>query len=167
MVEHSPLLIMSVGCPGSGKSTFFSQLRAKSYPDALYFSMDDMREWIKEGPYYILQKEKEKEVLARYKLLVFTAFKTQKDIILDRTHLTPDHRAPYIEQARLYGYKIKIYFFHRSLNTCLRQNKLRVRRCPEQHIINCFQQLIPPTMEEADGLVKFFDKSILGKTQNG
>lgn len=155
--EDRPFLIMSVGCPGSGKTTFLKQLREKNYPEALYFSADEMREWEVKDGYYLLNKKKEPAIINQYELLVLSAFKTQKDIILDRTHLTYRNRKPYVDLANLYGYKIKMFYFQKTLATCIRQNNKRKKRCPEEHIKHCFKLLEEPTLSECTSLFIFHE----------
>lgn len=89
-------LMLTVGPPGSGKSTF-----SKKYAD--------------NGFTYINQDLQGREHLH----LFDTAISEGKDIIVDRMNFSKQQRARYIDIAKKNGYETAITVFHEPYNTCL------------------------------------------------
>lgn len=92
----SKKLMLLVGPPGSGKSTF-----AKKYAD--------------KGFVYVNQDLQGKEHLDVFDLAIINA----KDIIVDRMNFSRGQRARYLELAKSRGYETAITVIHESHVTCL------------------------------------------------
>lgn len=98
----SKKLMLLVGPPGSGKSTF-----AKKYED--------------QGFTYVNQDLQGKDHLHIFDLAVLEG----KDVIVDRMNFSRDQRARYLDLAKKHGYEAAITVFHESLETCLKRCKER------------------------------------------
>ena len=98
-------LILLVGPPGSGKTTY-SDNYIKYNPSFKRISQDDMG-----------------------KQEHFVAFQTHlskgEDIILDRMNFNKDQRKKYLNPAKEVGYETKIIVFHTPFKTCLERCKIR------------------------------------------
>ncbi len=133
-------IILAVGLPGSGKSTYFA--RRNIHP----LSSDTLREWL-------LDDATNQQHQGR----VFTALRKLMEIRLslglarnyvDATSLTPWERRPYFQLAARYGYEMEAIFFDVPLDVCRRRNRARKRRVPEEAMARLARKLSPPTREE-------------------
>jgi len=98
----SKKLMLLVGPPGSGKSSF-----AKKYEE--------------DGFVYINQDLQGKEHLHLFDLAVLDG----KDVIVDRLNFSKGQRARYLDIAKKHGYETAITVFHESHETCLERCKNR------------------------------------------
>lgn len=94
----SKRLMVLVGPPGSGKSTF-----AKKYVD--------------DGFLYINQDSQGKDHLNIFHRAVLDG----KDIVVDRMGFNKDQRRRYLEPAKKCGYETAITVLHESLDTCYKR----------------------------------------------
>lgn len=140
-------VIMCVGLPNSGKSTFYS----KHHPSYIRLSTDDYIDWfakqvnstynevfdfaIKQAQYYL-------NGMKDY------AIKSQKSIYWDQTNLTPKTRKAKLNSIPESYERIAI-FFNTSFDICLERNKNRPGKViPQKVLFQMKESLIPPTIEE-------------------
>jgi predicted kinase len=137
-------IILAVGLPGSGKSTYFR--RRGIHP----LSSDALRQWLLDD-----------DTNQRYQHQVFLALRFLLRIRLrlglprnyvDATNLTPKERRPYFQLAARYGYEVRAIYFEVPLEVCRRRNRRRRRNVPEEAMQRMARKLVPPTREE--GFVK-------------
>ena len=105
----TPQLILLVGPPGSGKTTFCKQFTNTpiSTPEYLIISLDELK--LKSG----------------FKRAFNRAIEARQNIILDNTHCKRVNRMEYINMAKIYDYSIVIVNFTTPLNICMHMNIIR------------------------------------------
>jgi len=131
-VPSSPELIILVGLPGSGKTSF---VRARLAGHA-HVSKDLMRST--------------RDRNARQLTLVAQALAAGRSVVVDNTNLRLTDRAPLVAAARAAGTKVVGYFFDATAKECLTRNRAREgkARVPDVAIHVARARLEPPTREE-------------------
>jgi len=134
------IVILAIGLPGSGKSSWFK--RHNIHP----LSSDLLRE--------LLFDDAQEQ---RFQDLVFSNLRSMLKARLiarrpmnyvDATNLTPHDRHSWIKLAKDYGYEVQGLFFDVPLEVCLERHKRRGRVVPEDIMRRMAQKLRPPTFEE-------------------
>ncbi len=122
-------LILFIGIPGSGKSTFYQQ---HFFHTHLRVSLDLLRTRYREE-----------------RLLEF-CFGTKMRLVVDNTNVREDDRRPYINLARRHKYQVTGYFFQSHLADCLGRNAQRTgkARIDEKGVVAKYRQLQPPSLHE-------------------
>jgi predicted kinase len=122
-------MILFIGIPGSGKSTFYFERFAETH---LRINLDTL-------------KTRRREMA-----LVRACLATQRSIVIDNTNVTAAERARYIPLARMAGYQITGYYFESGLEEALQRNRARTSKAlvPEKGVRARFNQLQPPQASE-------------------
>lgn len=144
-------LVLMMGVPGSGKSTYASNIL--KYGD-IYVSRDEIR-------YSMLTDEddyfaKENEVIKTFiqyidEALIDTQY--QGKVYADATHLSPKSRAQVLNQLKNKN-KVSVIYLDVPLNVVLARNAQREGRAlvPENVIRRMYKSIILPT--KAEGIEK-------------
>jgi predicted kinase len=133
-------IILAVGLPGSGKSTYFA--RRGIHPlssDLLRLLLldDETDQSFQHGVFRTLRHLLEMRLrLGRPRNYV------------DATNLTPRERRPYLLLAARYGYEVRAIFFDVPAEVCRRRNRQRRRNVPEEAMTRMATRLRPPTLAE-------------------
>jgi len=133
-------IILAVGLPGSGKSTYLHQRGIQP------LSSDTLRGWLLDDETDQSQQHRVFSAL-RYLLEVRLRLGRKKTYV-DATNLTRKDRRPYIQLARRYECELHAIFFDVPLAACKRRNRRRQRRVPDEVIERMARKLAPPTRAE-------------------
>ena len=137
-------IIITVGLPGSGKSTYLARLGVNA------ISSDEIRRLIADDP---RDQSMNARIFATIRYLVSQRLAAGRpETYVDATHLTHWERQPYIRLAQLHGCEIEALFFDVPVDVCIQRNQGRERVVPEQAIRDMAALLQPPT--EGEGFAR-------------
>jgi predicted kinase len=135
-----PRIILLVGLPGSGKSTYARRLR---WP---VISSDHLRSLIADDA---TDQSVHGPVFAAVRYLLRKRLEVGRPLTcIDATHLTPRERRPYFKIAERYGCQLEAVFFDVPVQVCQERNRQRDRVVPQQAIERMALKLVAPTVEE-------------------
>lgn len=134
------LVVLAIGLPGSGKSSWFKRHSVVPLSSDMVRSLlfDDVRE-------------------QRFQDLVFSNLRSMLKARLiakrptnyvDATNLTPQERQHWIKLAKDYGYEVHAVFFDVPLEVCVERHQRRDRVVPEDVMRRMAAKLKPPAFEE-------------------
>lgn len=128
-----PELIILIGLPGSGKSTYF---RAHFAATHVHVSKDLMPNARRRDD------RQEREIEA--------ALTKGKSVVVDNTNPSPEVRAPLIALGRRHGARIVAVYFETDVRTAIMRNRQREgkARVPDVAIFATRKKLVAPTLEE-------------------
>lgn len=137
--RHMQVVIL-VGLPGSGKSTFYAERFAATH---VHVSPDNFPNNRNPG--------------RRQATLLEEALVAGRDVVVDNTNLRAADRAPIIEAARRHGATVIGYAFEADVAKCRERNRKRQGRArvPDVAIYAARKRLEPPSHAEGfDALVR-------------
>ena len=142
ILADQPTLIVLIGIPASGKSTFAKRLDDSGLT---IVSLDKLQ-------------TRDRESKLFNKLLWY-----RRSCVIDNTNVTMDERRRFIAPAQKQGYKIIGYYFQSVLADCLKRNSARTgkARIPDKGIIIKSKALQLPELSEG------FDELHYVTIQNG
>ncbi len=122
-------LVIFVGLPASGKSTYYFAHFAATHA---HVSKDLLARGARQEP------------------LVEAALKAGKSVVVDNTNPSPAARAPLIAIGRRHGARIIGYFFEVDVKTALVRNRQRQGkgRVPDVALFVTKKKLVPPSYDE-------------------
>jgi predicted kinase len=133
-------VVLAIGLPGSGKSTWFKRrgvtplssdlLRALLFDDVMQQKFGDL-------VFSILRSMLRSRLIARMPMNY-----------VDATNLSPHERKSWIKMARDFGYEVQAVYFDVPLDICMERNRKRERVVPETDMQRLGAKLRPPTFEE-------------------
>lgn len=133
-------VIVLIGLPASGKSTWAAQQRAVT------LSSDALRQMLAGDA---SDQSIHVHVFAALRFLLRRRLAIARgDTIIDATNLTPRWRRDWIRTAANAGVPVEAVWFDTPLETCLRRNAARDRVVPAEAIRAMAQKLVPPRPEE-------------------
>ena len=133
-------IILAVGLPGSGKSTYFARRGIQPLSSDLLrlLLLDDATDQsFQSGVFRALRH-----------LLAMRLRLGRPRNYVDATNLTPQERRPYFRLAARYGYEVRAIFFDVPAEVCRRRNRQRKRNVPEEAMARMARRLRPPTLSE-------------------
>jgi len=133
-------IVVLVGLPGSGKSTWLARMGAGG------LSSDAIRKLLAddEGDQTIHAR-----VFQTLRYLLMKRLAIGRPVTyIDATNLTPAERAPYIRIGRAHGCEMEAVYFDVPLEVCRARNARRERRVPEAALERMAAKLAPPALEE-------------------
>jgi len=150
-------LIMMIGVPGSGKSTWVQNNKSETdilvSRDAIRFAM------LKEGEDYFAH---ESEGFNEFVWQIANALAEDKTVIADATHLNKNARKKVLDKVRKLADEIEAVMIDVHLITAIERNDNRTGRAfvPRGVIRRMYFSMEPPTKEEG------FDKITFIKEEN-
>ena len=133
-------IVVLVGLPGSGKSTYLAR------KNAVGLSSDAIRGWLADDETDQTIHDRVFQTL-RYLLRQRLALGRPVTYI-DATNLTPQERAPYIGIGKSYGCDVEAVFFAVPLPVCRERNAHRGRVVPDDVMSKMAAKLVPPSVSE-------------------
>ena len=129
-----PELVIFVGLPGSGKSTYYFANFAATHA---HVSKDLMKS--------------ARSLDRKQTAVIESALSSGRSVVVDNTNPSGAIRGPLIAQGRRHGARIIAYYFDCSVKTALLRNQQREEgrgRVPKVAIFVTKKKLQPPTLSE-------------------
>jgi predicted kinase len=139
-------IVVLVGLPGSGKSTYVEQL------GAAVLSSDTIRKLLADDE--TIQTIHDR-VFQTLRYLLRHRLELRRPVTyIDATNLTPQERRPYIGIGKTFGCTLEAVYFDVPLAVCRERNRARRRVVPEEALDSMAAKLVPPSEAEGFDVVK-------------
>jgi len=133
-------VILAIGLPGSGKTTWFGRRGITPLSSDLLRNIlfDDVEEQRYQGLVFSTLRS-----LLRARLIAKMPMN-----YVDATNLSTHERRQWIKMAKSFGYEVQAVFFDVPLEVCLERNRSRDRSVSEEVMRKMAEKLKPPVFEE-------------------
>ena len=131
-------IVVLVGLPGSGKSTWAAQ--------GATLSSDAIRKLLADDE---SDQTIHRRVFATLRSLLRQRLELGRPLTyIDATNLTPEERRPYVAIGRKFHAEVEAVYFDTPLEVCRARNAARERVVPEDALERMAAKLAPPTVAE-------------------
>ena len=133
-------IVVLVGLPGSGKSTYLERMGVRGLSSDIIRGLladDERDQTIHERVFQTIR------YLLRQRLAI-----ERPVTYIDATNLRPEERRPYLEIGQQFGCDVEAIFFDVPLAVCRERNAARDRVVPEDAMRNMAAKLAPPAEDE-------------------
>ncbi len=133
-------VVLAIGLPGSGKTTWFGRRGITPLSSDLLRNIlfDDVEEQRYQGLVFSTLRS-----LLRARLIARMPMN-----YVDATNLSIHERRQWIKMAKSFGYEVQAVFFDVPLEVCLERNRQRDRSVSEDVMRKMAEKLKPPVFEE-------------------
>jgi predicted kinase len=133
-------IVLAVGLPGSGKSTYFERIGANA------ISSDALRLQLADDP---TDQTIHRRIFTAVRYLLRQRLALRRPVTyIDATNLTVKERRRYVKIARDYRCEIEALYFDVSPEVCKARNAGRARIVPPEAIDRMAAKLVRPTKAE-------------------
>ena len=133
-------IVVLVGLPGSGKSTYLERL------GAVGLSSDAIRQLLADD---VSDQTIHARVFETLRYLLRQRLALARPVTyIDATNLTPQERQPYIAIGAEHGCEVEALYFDAPLDVCRERNARRARVVPDEALLKMQEKLVPPTTAE-------------------
>ena len=138
--EPRGYVVLAIGLPGSGKTTWFKRRSVTPLSSDLLRSLlfDDITEQRYQGLVFSTLRS-----LLRARLIAKMPWN-----YVDATNLSPHERKQWIRMAKSFGYEVHAVFFDVPLSVCLERNSQRDRQVTDEVMHKMAEKLRPPSFKE-------------------
>jgi len=140
--ECQPVVIILMGLPAAGKSTFYARELAPR--GIAHINLDTLR-----------TRHRELQQIQKY-------MQRGVSFAVDNTNTLPEERARYIKLATDAGYRIEGYFLRSRVQECIRNNEERDKKVPIAAIASMSARLILPSKKEGFDALYFVNRTEKG-----
>lgn len=135
-----PRIVVLVGLPGCGKSTWAGR------QDAAALSSDEIRRWLSDDP---TNQNIHRRVFETLRYLLRQRLELRRPCtMIDATNLTRKDRRPFVKMGELYDCDVEAVFFDVPVEVCQERNRARAREVPEAAIHEMARRMSAPSVEE-------------------
>jgi predicted kinase len=140
LAEERQRIVVLVGLPGSGKSTWLER------QGIVAISSDWIRQVLADDP---TDQTIHPRVFLTMRYLLRHRLAIGRPVsYVDATHLTPDERRPYVKIAQWYGCDVEAVYFDVPLEVCRERNLRRNRVVPDDALERMALKLTQPALAE-------------------